>query len=118
MLTCSLFPCSLIEPRLRNGRLHHILDASPDKLHVSLNLSHSISRWHCLATGVRMAFSPPVPVVTVIDYPSGLLSNLQHHIVYMSRSLKCCSINLVTKNLHLALSIISHYLAYVLTLSL
>ena len=70
---------------------------------------------HCLATGVRTALSPPVPVVTVIDYPSGLLSNLQHHIVYMSRSLKCCSINLETINLHLALSIISHYLAYVAT---
>ena len=52
-----------------------------------------------------MALSPPVPVVTVTDYPSGLLPNLQHHIVYVSRSLKCCSINLVTKNLHLALSI-------------
>ena len=36
-----------------------------DWLHVSLHLSRFISRWHCLATGVRTTLSPP-SLVTVI----------------------------------------------------
>ena len=80
-LTCSLFSSpassSLIEPRLRNGRLHHILDASPVGMHTSLLPSRSTSRWHRLTTSAGTTLSPPVssrtPSVCQLSLPTEIL---------------------------------------------